>query len=74
MEMVEDTIWKAAEINLGEWCAFVAGTEKEKSYVFGLILGFTYLTGTKNERQYSRHFAPTNAPAHIQRGVGALSK
>lgn len=72
-------IWKANEINLGEWCFFVVVIRGQKMCVFGLILGFQYLTGkTKKEQQYSRHFAPTKAPAqlpkNLHRGIGALSK
>lgn len=69
-----ETCWNAAEINVGEWCAFVS-IKRQKIYLFGLVLGFKYLSGkTKKEKQYSRHFAPTKAPAHHQRGIGALGR
>lgn len=59
------------DVYVGDWCIF----EVNKNLRIGLVLSFSYLTGTTlKSKEYSRPFAPVSIPAQATnvKGIGVL--
>lgn len=63
-------IQREVTLKIGDWAVFKK--IKEKGSLIGLVLGFSYLTGTGKNRQYSKSSVPVHAPKKGSRGIGVL--
>ena len=62
----------AEELCLGDWCVF-KNKPQPKHFFVGSILSFTYLSGTRESKAYSKMSVPTSSPPDGKaRGVGCL--
>lgn len=70
-ELVSEIVIKE-EVKLGDWCLF-KNSPLPNHFFVGLIISFTYLSGSGKGRAYSKSFAPVSTPEEVNpRGIGCM--